>query len=46
MADDENTRPADPNTSTPELGKPSTAALPKKIGPYRIEGNCCVAATG
>ena len=36
MADDDNTRPADPDASTADLGKPSSAALPKKIGPYRI----------
>ena len=36
MADDEYTRPADPDANTEDLGKPSLAALPKKIGHYRL----------
>ena len=38
MADDDNTRPVDPDASTADLGKPLPAALPKKIGHYRIIG--------
>ena len=37
MADDDNTRPADPDASTKDLGKTSPAALPKKIGHYSIK---------
>ena len=37
MADDDNTRPADPDASTKDLGKPSPAALPRKIGHYSIK---------
>ncbi|MCH7546860.1 MAG: serine/threonine protein kinase, partial [Planctomycetes bacterium] len=36
MADDDNNRPADPDASTADLGTSSSAALPRKIGPYRI----------
>ena len=36
MADDDNTRPVDPDASTEDRGKPSSAALPEKIGLYRI----------
>ena len=37
MADDDNTRPVDPDASTADLGKPSSAALPRKIGNYSIK---------
>ncbi|MCH7571308.1 MAG: tetratricopeptide repeat protein, partial [Planctomycetes bacterium] len=36
MADDDNTRPADPDASTKVTGKPSSADLPDRIGSYRI----------
>ena len=38
MAGDDNSRPADPNASTADLGKPSSASLPRKIGHYSIKG--------
>ena len=37
MADDDNTKSVDPDASTKDLGKPSSAALPKKIGHYSIK---------
>ena len=37
MADDDNTRPVDPAASTEDRGKPSSTALPKKIGHYSIK---------
>ncbi|MCH7603738.1 MAG: hypothetical protein IIB54_13325, partial [Planctomycetes bacterium] len=37
MADDDKIRPADPDASTEDRGKPSPAALPRKIGHYSIK---------